>query len=273
VTYEELGFLGDFRKFKVRDLVWNAGEGGELYYYELIDANGFLMQVAVRLRKTYISYDEEILQGMEGTARKKYEIFWLSEEFRSASHSNIHLWETPLEHSDLRFGNEFHNNFLQYGKIRYQYEEDILQYIVVDLEDVEIKIWGSEECPLSQYPTEGRSSMLSRMLNYTTARGAVEEFSAKLDGTYENPWEQPLTICLSAVGGAVIAAVATWLITYFIMRKKAKNATRLGANGENLALADSAPTDNPHADAPAAGESERNTPADDPAAGDPPSAP
>jgi putative protease len=57
------------------------------------------------------------------------------------------------------------------------------------------------------------------------------------------------------------------------VRKMLKNATRLGANGENLALADSAPTDNPHADAPAAGESERNTPADDPAAGDPPSAP
>jgi hypothetical protein len=31
------------------------------------------------------------------------------------------------------------------------------------------------------------------------------------------------------------------------MRKKVKNATRLGTNGEDLALADGAPNDNPHA--------------------------
>ena len=45
VTYEELCFLGDFQKFKVHNLVWNAGEGGDLYYYELIDENNFLMQI------------------------------------------------------------------------------------------------------------------------------------------------------------------------------------------------------------------------------------
>ena len=43
--------------------------------------------------------------------------------------------------------------------------------------------------------------------------------------------------CFAAIGGAVVATVATWLITYFVMRKKAKNAYRLGTNVGNLALA------------------------------------
>ena len=50
----------------------------------------------------------------------------------------------------------------------------------------------------------------------------MAEFEARVDGTYVESWEFPLTICLSAIGGAVVAAVAT----YLVMRKKAKNLPR-----------------------------------------------
>jgi hypothetical protein len=94
------------------------------------------------------------------------------------------------------------------------------------------------------------NSWMGRLLWYETADSAAAEIKTRMSGFYQEPWEQPLSICLSAIGGAVIAAVATWLITYFIMRKKVKNATRLGANGGNLALADGVPTDNTPAPTP-----------------------
>jgi hypothetical protein len=86
------------------------------------------------------------------------------------------------------------------------------------------------------------------------------EANLRFMGLYKAPWEQPLTICLSAIGGAVVATVATWLITYFIMRKKVKNATRLGANGEDPALADGVPTDTTTPDIPPAEGADSTSP-------------
>ena len=88
---------------------------------------------------------------------------------------------------------------------------------------------------VAQYPYN-KSDLFSRLLNYNTAQEALTEFEARIDGTYIAPWEPPLTIALSALSGAVVAAVTAWLITYFVMRKKAKNAYRLATNGENAAL-------------------------------------
>jgi hypothetical protein len=67
---------------------------------------------------------------------------------------------------------------------------------------------------------EDENTLISRLLNAKTTNWAIIELSARIYGNYYEPWEQPLAICLSAVGGAVIAAVATWLITYFVVRKK-----------------------------------------------------
>ena len=49
-----------------------------------------------------------------------------------------------------------------------------------------------------------------------TASQAALEMQLHLNKPYEKNWKQPLTICLSAIGGAVVAT----LITFLVMRKK-----------------------------------------------------
>ena len=96
-------------------------------------------------------------------------------------------------------------------------------------------------------------SYIDKLLNYDTANEAAVEMVSKFYGMHQAPWEQPLTICLSAIGSAAVAAVAT----YLIMRKKAKNAYRLAGNGEIPASADEtiAPIDEN-----SASENTKNTP-------------
>ena len=97
--------------------------------------------------------------------------------------------------------------------------------------------WGDDKYEIfaafSKYDCD---SLLGRTVVENTATDAISELKLRLAGLYREPWEQPLTICLSAIGGAAVAAVTAWAITYCVMRKKAKNASRLATNGENAAL-------------------------------------
>jgi hypothetical protein len=124
-----------------------------------------------------------------------------------------------------------------------------------------------------------KNSVMARLLHSETAADALQTLQSEMEKSAD--WYRIEAIRTRRnvsliVIGAIAVAVATWLITYFIMRKKVKNATRLGANGENPALADGVPTDNSPAYTPSAGDSDgdgkTNAPADAPAAGDPPSA-
>ena len=67
---------------------------------------------------------------------------------------------------------------------------------------------------------------IERLLNYETTHKAVFEILANIYGIHELSQKQPLTICLAAIGGAAVAAVTAWAITYFVMRKRAKNPPR-----------------------------------------------
>ena len=74
---------------------------------------------------------------------------------------------------------------------------------------------------------------MMRLLDPQTTEAAIDELYARLDGTYKEPvspspeYERPLMlVALSAIGGAAVAAVTAWVITYFVMRKKVKNAYR-----------------------------------------------
>ena len=102
--------------------------------------------------------------------------------------------------------------------------------------------------------------MLSRLLDPAKAPDAIAELTARAEGRYQEQEAESdfewMSIGGKIASGAVIAAVTTWLITYFIMRKKVKNPPRLGTNGGNPALADGVSADNPHA----GGECKTSTP-------------
>ncbi|MBE6595487.1 MAG: hypothetical protein E7644_06780 [Ruminococcaceae bacterium] len=86
----------------------------------------------------------------------------------------------------------------------------------------------------AQYPYH-KVDLFSRLLDYNTAPEALAEFEARIEGTYVEPWERPLTICLSAIGGAIVAGVGTWIVTYYVMCKK--------RGGGAVAAAADTPTD------------------------------
>ena len=86
---------------------------------------------------------------------------------------------------------------------------------------------------LPHYPQEGPETMLSRLLDPAKAPDAIAELTARAEGTYVEPTPPSYTAYIWCIlGGAAVAAVTAWAITYFVMRKRAKNAYRLAGNGE-----------------------------------------
>ena len=112
---------------------------------------------------------------------------------------------------------------------------------------------------LPDYPQEGPETMLSRLLDPAKAPDAIAELTARAEGTYVEP-EPPsyaaYVWCIS--GSAVVAAATAWAITYFVIRKRVKNAPRLAGNGEIPASAGEAIV--PAEDAPPPDGTQDSTP-------------
>ena len=73
-------------------------------------------------------------------------------------------------------------------------------------------------------------SLIGKLLNRDTAPTAAAEIKARAAGFYEESWKRPLTICVSVICSAAVTAVVTWLATFLVMRKRAKNPHRFGGN-------------------------------------------
>ena len=149
--------------------------------------------------------------------------------------------------------------YLYLDGFRFAYNHGRLEYIEFDYRDRYVSIYektGNDD--FCEYPHYGENTWMMRLLDPKTTEAAIDEMYARLDGTYKEPvspslwYERPLMlVALSAIGGAAVAAVAAWAITYFVMRKRAKNPPRLATCAgidvptEDAPLPDGAPDSTP----------------------------
>ena len=93
---------------------------------------------------------------------------------------------------------------------------------------------------LPQYPQEGPETMLSRLLDPTKAPDAIAELTVRAEGEYKEPEAEPDFEWMSigwAIAGAAVVAMATWFVTYLVMRKKVEKRPVLGGNDKILTAA------------------------------------
>ena len=207
----ELGFLGYFNSFHC-DYPYYVNFQAT---YRLLDKNGYCLWVEVQYHDhDYSGYghpelDLKLLDDLRSISGSVYEESDNSFEY------------TSLEYKGMTLGYDADSGCLKYIEF---YNAPWLYCIEID----------------EKYPQNGKNTWLMRFLNPETTDAMIDELHAHLDGTYnESVWfTSPLAlVSIGAIGGAVVAAVTAWLITYFVMRKKAKNPPRLGTNGEIPAFA------------------------------------
>ena len=78
--------------------------------------------------------------------------------------------------------------------------------------------------PTYLYPADNETTF-ARFLHKNTAEEALQRLLVEIEENRHEPvpW---VAILIFVLSGMVVAAVTTWLITYFVMRKRAKNAYR-----------------------------------------------
>jgi hypothetical protein len=272
IRYEQISSLGNFEAFSV-----TRTYGGNIYSYRYMLRDEIGERICISFESTRMNYGSKELYTLNDVSNINWMISLKEDAKGKAFNQQVH-WN----------GITYHYFMGQLGVIGFMCADwHCLLWRTYDPKDIEkIKAMlpqngqeATEEegakynlaaMPTYLYPKD-RETPLARFLDINTAEAELQRLLVEIEQNRHEavPW---MEITISALGGAVIAALAT----YFIMRKKVKNATRLGANGENLALADGVPTDNSPAYTPSAGDSDgdgkTNAPADAPAAGDPPSA-
>ena len=196
----KLGFLGYFNSFHC-DYPYYVNFQAT---YRLLDKNGYCLWVEVMYHDhDYSGYghpelDLKLLDDLRSISGSVYEESDNSFEY------------TSLEYKGMTLGYDADSGCLKYIEF---YNAPWLYCIEID----------------EKYPQNGKNTWLMRFLNPETTDAMIDELHARLDGTYnESVWfTSPLAlVSIGAISGAVIAAVATWLITYFVMRKRAKNPPR-----------------------------------------------
>ena len=117
--------------------------------------------------------------------------------------------------------------YLRVKDVCFIYDENGNLYSIVlrhGEREYELNGFGSK---LWEYPHLGMDTLLMRLLNVETVEETIDELHARLDGAYKetvslSDWLQkpPVLVGIGIASGAVVAAAVTWLITYFVMRKK-----------------------------------------------------
>ena len=202
VPYERLDFLGEFLKFR--------GIEGDLspYSYTLISQDGTELNLFFNTHP-YARYGGEILELIGSipysfksgkgyfdpesalTMLRKY----YNQDFIDKASGFCFNYELNTYHYDMQ-GNlrGIELNFMDCG------------HCIVEADFS----WCAADSWLGQF-LYGKQADIEKI---------CIEANLRFMGLYKEPWEQPLIICLSAIGGAVVAGVGAWLATYLVMRKK-----------------------------------------------------
>ena len=206
VSYERISFLGEFAGFKALDIT----TPGNTYYYDLIASDGAALNLAFAGNP-----DGDIVKWEAGTGDLA------SENDLRRLNVEAFLERDTLYEKD--YFDELSGFYIVYEFNVYHYDLDgALTCIEFNFLD------GSNVIIRADFSTCTPDSWVGKLLNTQTAREASTDIRLRQLNVSAEPWKVPLAICLSSIGGAAVAAVAT----YLIMRKKVKNPPRLADNGE-----------------------------------------
>ncbi|MBE6595486.1 MAG: hypothetical protein E7644_06775 [Ruminococcaceae bacterium] len=198
VPYDRIRFLGEFSAFCLEDLESNS------YLYTLITPEGQKLKVAFNTppEKRGLTLEQAVI-GLDTYCATKGMLKLNMEAL---------LAVTCLDDVENTLIKEFYISDWRYGNIVYFYDrQGDLDRIVLKFDDGE---WCAIKTDFAQCTPD---SWVGRLLNFSeTSQEAANELIMRFRGSDKNTVKQPLTICLSAIGGAVVAA----LITYLIMRKR-----------------------------------------------------
>ena len=196
VPYEHLAFLGEFSRFQT--LSSTIGNGG--YFYYLIPPDGVELMLAFNCWPA------------DGILWKISDSFLQSAgDMRQLNMERL-LKEDFVYNDELIDVNDIKGFYIRYDRFtKYHYN------MQGALNCIELEFINARSCLIyADFYKCSPDSRVGRLLSKRTASQAALEMQLHLNKPYEKNWKQPLTICLSAIGGAVVAT----LITFLVMRKK-----------------------------------------------------
>ncbi|MBQ8338884.1 MAG: hypothetical protein IJY16_00350 [Clostridia bacterium] len=238
VTYDKVAFLGDLREASFDK------DYGPSYYYSILTE-----EETIGIYFNTFPFSHLGMMGVESFPVYRY--------LDLVDDSNMLLLNMDAVAERLQVSFDVADYFyLDIGEVTYWYN-----YVgnLIYIELINVDHWKCnitvDDCEFSKCAEGG---WISRLLDFETAAATAIEIKARIAGFYREPWEQPLAICLSAIGGAVVAGVSAWLITFLVMRKKRGAPAPAMAGvpaGEVLAGSDEDVSAAPSGAAPAAPES------------------
>ncbi|MBQ8340189.1 MAG: hypothetical protein IJY16_07080 [Clostridia bacterium] len=203
VPYERIAFLGKLVGFhtSASRLTFIGGT----YCYDLISPDGVTMDVDFNGGRVALPYPSNFDFPMIWRVDGYYE----SEgDMRYLNVSRALEKETYYDRSYEEFLVGFYVQ-LDFGT--YYYNTDGM------LTCIGIKFSEGQLCKIfADFDKCSSDSWAGRLVRTESAQETTAEMILRFSGLYKEPWEQPLIICLSAIGGAVVAT----LITFLVMRKK-----------------------------------------------------
>ena len=197
VPYDRVAFLGKMENFST-NTDYQRG-----YSYTIVAENA---------QKIYLYFNHAPMS----------DVIYIGTEYFRAQHivdlkDEDSMLELDLEELVGRTGYEIELGdkiYIDTGELRYWYDSrGALSAIVVYYN-------GSYCWIVSDFFEVDADSWMGRLVSREKSGKAATEIKARFAGLYHEHREQPLAICLSAIGGAVVAGVGAWLITFLVMRKK-----------------------------------------------------
>jgi len=101
------------------------------------------------------------------------------------------------------------------------------------LDDVVCEVTCTES-KFVNYPHDGQSTLMARLLNPKTAEDAAEELEDHMSGKAQMRKKALRIILLSIASGVFAAAI----VTFLVIRKRSKNPHRLGGNEVDNGMSD-----------------------------------
>lgn len=194
VPYEKISIFGSFSRSTVTHM-----EQTKTISYDVIDENDVTFTISPKASSYDLHLIEEadlnLLSNMRSTEDTAY-----------------------ADKSELRVGNVCYI----YGA------ENSLIGVRFVLDDVVCEVTCTES-KFVNYPHDGQSTLMARLLNPKTAEDAAEELEDHLSGKAQMRKKALRIILLSIASGVFAAAI----VTFLVIRKRSKSPHRLGGNEEN----------------------------------------
>jgi hypothetical protein len=202
VTYDRLCFLGEFQYFSSYDHY-------DEYSYTLLTSNG--EKLYAKFNMYPIERSGELVPALPYT--------------ELVNENDLTLIDTNA--IEKRLGIDLNSDFHNYY-VYMEIEGAVYYYLRTgNLICIKLNQNGGSCVIQTAFERCDPKSLLGKLLKKDTVAEGMAEFEARFSGNYRNPWKKPVAVAVVS-----LVAVST-LIAYAVMRKRAENAHRLGANDGN----------------------------------------